>query len=149
MAIRVDPRLPTSPSRQLVEAILERIAGGEWGPGDRLPSVRGLAAEALVNPNTVGKAYRELESLGAVEGRNGAGMFVTPKGPQRAKADRRAATLDALEDAVTRALRVGHDAAALQARVEELLGEAQAAPRNGSVRNGTGRNGKHRNGVEQ
>ena len=133
MAIRVDPRQPTSPSRQIVEAILERIAGGEWGPGDRLPSVRGLAAEALVNPNTVGKAYRELEGLGAVEGRNGAGMFVTPNGPKAAKADRRAATLRALEDAVARALRVGHDAQALRARVDKLIAGNGDQSRNGAA----------------
>jgi DNA-binding transcriptional regulator YhcF (GntR family) len=135
LAIRVDPRLPTAPSRQLVEAILERIAGGQWGPGDRLPSVRGLAAEALVNPNTVGKAYRELESLGAVEGRNGAGMFVTPEGPKTARDDRRAATLRALEDAIARALRVGHDAGTLRARVDQLInGDGKRKPsRNGAA----------------
>ncbi|MCP5069277.1 MAG: GntR family transcriptional regulator [bacterium] len=137
MAIRVDPRLPTPPSRQLVEAILERIAGGEWGPGDRLPSVRGLAAEALVNPNTVGKAYRELEALGAVKGRNGAGMFVTPEGPKTAKADRRAATLRALEDAVARALRVGHDAQTLRGRVDKWInGSAIGSGKSGTSRNG-------------
>ncbi len=81
MAIRVDSSRQTPPSRQIVEAVLERIAGGRLASGDRLPSVRGLAAEALVNPNTVGKAYRELEVMGVVEGRGGSGVFVTPRGP--------------------------------------------------------------------
>ncbi|MDA1195959.1 MAG: GntR family transcriptional regulator, partial [Planctomycetota bacterium] len=69
MTIRVDPSRATPPSRQIVEAILDEIARGHFSAGARLPSVRGLAAEALVNPNTVGKAYRELELLGVSEGR--------------------------------------------------------------------------------
>jgi GntR family transcriptional regulator len=53
-----------------VAAVLDAIATGELLAGDKLPSVRGLASEALVNPNTVTKAYRELEHLGASEGRS-------------------------------------------------------------------------------
>ena len=125
MAIRVDPARSTPPSRQLVEAVLDRIAGGAWVAGDRLPSVRGLAAEALVNPNTVGKAYRELEAMGVVEGRNGAGVFVTTDGPREARAERRGATLDELQRAIESALRVGHEAGSLQTRIERMVKAAQ------------------------
>lgn len=58
------------PCQELVAAVLDAIATGELLAGDKLPSVRGLASEALVNPNTVTKAYRELEHLGASEGRS-------------------------------------------------------------------------------
>lgn len=109
MAIQIDPSRDTPPSRQLVEALLERIALGHLAPGARLPSVRALAAEALVNPNTVGKAYRSLEGLGVVHGVNGSGVFVTEEGPKVAQADRRAATLAELEAAIDAALRIGHD----------------------------------------
>ena len=126
MTIRVDPSRATPPSRQLVEAVLNHLAGGEWGAGDRLPSVRKLAAEALVNPNTDGKAYRELEAMGMVAGRNGAGVFVTPEGPALARTERRQATLDALQDALAAALRAGHDAAVLQAHIEQHLACAEA-----------------------
>ena len=122
MTIRVDPTRATPPSRQIVEAVLDRIAGGALGAGDRLPSVRGLAADALVNPNTVGKAYRELEVLGVVAGRNGAGVFVTPKGPLKARKERRAVTLETLTQAVACALCAGHDPALLRRRIEEQLG---------------------------
>lgn len=129
MTIRVDPTRATPPSRQLVEAVLDRIAGGAWAAGDRLPSVRGLAAEALVNPNTVGKAYRELEGMGVVEGRNGAGVFVTPEGPGAARAQRRGATLDALMHALESALQAGHPPAALRRHVERRLGKEEGGAR--------------------
>ena len=121
MTIRIDPTSATPASRQIVEAVLDRLAGGEWGAGDRLPSVRGLAAETLVNPNTVGKAYRELEALGVVAGRNGAGVFVTAEGPAAARKDRRAATLAAVQKAIECALRAGHDASVLGRRIEQHL----------------------------
>jgi GntR family transcriptional regulator len=126
--IRVDSSLPTHPSRQIVEAVLDRIAAGLLLPGDRLPSVRGLAAEALVNPNTVNKAYRDLEALGAVEGRSGAGVFVAKGGPVIARTERRGATLDRVREAIETALGAGHDSVALAARITGWIeGRARAS----------------------
>jgi GntR family transcriptional regulator len=118
--VRVDPHSLVPPSQQLVAAVLDAIGSGELRPGDKLPSVRGLAGEALVNPNTVAKAFRDLEHLGATEGRNGSGVFVTAGGPDVAKAIRLTETLAAFRDAAQLALRAGHDAAALH----EVLGGA-------------------------
>jgi GntR family transcriptional regulator len=106
---RVDPRSDVPPSRQLVEAVLDEVASGRLGPGDRLPSVRALAEEALVNPNTVGKAYRDLEAMGVARGRNGSGVFVTEDGPSVAREARRRETLSALRRATLAAVRAGHD----------------------------------------
>ncbi len=142
MEIRVDPARATPPSRQIVEAVLERIAGGLLGPGDKLPSVRKLAAAALVNPNTVGKAYRDLEAMGAVAGRSGAGVFVTDAGPATAKADRRAASLDAVQTAIETAVRVGLPADQLAGRIENWLRGAVKANGNGAA-NGNGNNGRN------
>ena len=61
MTYHVDPHSAVPPSKQLVQQVLDAIARGDTGIADRLPSVRSMAAMALVNPNTVGKAYRELE----------------------------------------------------------------------------------------
>ena len=119
MNCRVDPHSLTPPSQQLVAAVLDAIAAGELAPGDKLPSVRGLAAEALVNPNTVTKAYRDLEHLGATEGRNGSGVFVTAAGPSVAKAIRLAETLAMCRTAWEQALRAGHDPVVLR---EVLVG---------------------------
>lgn len=104
----VDPDADVPPSRQLVEAVLDAIATGRIEPGSQLPSVRAMAAEAMVNHNTVARAYRELERLGATEPLNGVGVFVTLRGPEVAAEARRATTLLALRRAIAAALRAGH-----------------------------------------
>jgi GntR family transcriptional regulator len=132
MDLTVDTSRAAPPSRQLVEGVLDGLAGGVIAPGERLPSVRGLAAEALVNPNTVGKAYRELEALGVVEGRAGAGVFVTEAGPGIARRKRRGATLVDVRRALKVALQAGHDPEDLVREVEQVL--ALRAPVNGDTR---------------
>ncbi len=107
----------------MVEAVLDTVARGDLLPGNRLPSVRNLAGEALVNPNTVGKAYRELDYLGIVRGRTGSGVFVTPRGPELAREIRREATLQAYRLAAREALRSGHDDRVLQAELASLIKE--------------------------
>ena len=62
---------------QLVAVIKGKIASGEYAPGDRLPPVRDLALEAGVNPNTVQRAYAELERDGLVNAERTSGRFVT------------------------------------------------------------------------
>jgi GntR family transcriptional regulator len=113
MAYRVDLRSDVPPSRQLVEAVLDAVAAGALAPKARLLSVRALAAEALVNPNTAARAYRDLESLGVVEGRNGLGVFVTEEAPAIARRLRGKRTLEAFRRAAAEALRAGHDPATL------------------------------------
>ena len=125
MDLLVDTSRATPPSRQLIEGVLDQIAAGTWGAGDRLPSVRQLASDALVNPNTVGKAYRELEVLGVVEGRAGAGVFVTAKGPAKARAQRRGATLETLRGALHAVIRAGHDPEVVRKEIERQLGKAK------------------------
>ncbi len=126
MHVRVDPHSLTPPSLQLVAAVLDAIAAGELQVGDKLPSVRGLAASALVNPNTVTKAYRDLEHLGATEGKNGSGVFVTAAGPDVARALRLAETLATFRAAVAQALRAGHEGASLREALAAGTREAVA-----------------------
>jgi GntR family transcriptional regulator len=61
---------------QLVEQVRQALRLGRLEPGDRLPTVRAVAADVAINPNTVLKAYRELEHEGLVEGRPGQGTYV-------------------------------------------------------------------------
>jgi GntR family transcriptional regulator len=63
-------------SRQVVDAVRMKIATGDLVPGAQLPSVRGLAQQLSINPNTVAKAYSELTSEGWLESRQGLGIFV-------------------------------------------------------------------------
>ena len=62
--------------RQIVQLISGKILSGALAPGDRIPSIRDVTAELNVNPNTVAKAYRELELGGLIETRRGMGCFV-------------------------------------------------------------------------
>ena len=134
MTYRVDPHSETPPSRQLVDAVLDAVARGELGRGAKLPSIRAMAAEALVNPNTVGKAYRELEHLGVVVGRNGSGVFVTEEGETIARGRRREATLASFEHSVRSALLAGHEDESLLTRLQEMLAEAVALAEGGDQR---------------
>ncbi len=73
---------------QLMEQVRHAIETGALRPGEQLPSIRPLAEELVVNPNTVAKAYRELEHEGVIELRQGAGAFVTDKAPTKKDADK-------------------------------------------------------------
>lgn len=76
---------------QLKNQLRRAVVGGVLRPGDRLPAVRDLAAEAVVNPNTIARVYRELEAEGLVESQRGVGTFVasgTGAGRDRAERDR-------------------------------------------------------------
>lgn len=63
--------------QQLAEKMKKQIIRGDLAPGDKLPSVRETGIEVNVNPNTVQRTYRELESMNIVETRRGQGTFVT------------------------------------------------------------------------
>jgi len=62
---------------QLMEQVKHGIETGALRPGEQLPGIRPLAEELVINPNTVAKAYRELEHEGVIELRHGAGAFVS------------------------------------------------------------------------
>ena len=73
---------------QLMEQVKHAIETGAVRPGEQLPGIRPLAEELVVNPNTVAKAYRELEHEGVIELRHGAGAFVSDRAPTKKDADR-------------------------------------------------------------
>jgi len=72
----LDGRSPVVPYKQLVQQVHQALRVGLLTPGDQLPRVRQVAESLAINPNTVSKAYRELEHEGLVEGRPGLGTFV-------------------------------------------------------------------------
>ena len=73
---------------QLMEQVKHAIETGALRPGEQLPGIRPLAEELVMNPNTVAKAYRELEHEGVIELRQGAGAFVSDKAPTKKAADK-------------------------------------------------------------
>lgn len=73
---RIDPASGVAPYSQLVAQVKQALRLGWLQPGDKLPTAHEVAASVAINPNTVQKAYRELEYEGLVEGRPGQGTFV-------------------------------------------------------------------------
>ncbi|HUV58266.1 MAG TPA: GntR family transcriptional regulator [Acidimicrobiales bacterium] len=74
---RLDPRSGVAPYRQLVDQVRQAVETGRLRGGDQLPSVREVVTQVTINPNTVHRAYRELEHLALAEGRLGLGTFIT------------------------------------------------------------------------
>ena len=91
---------------QLVDEFSRRIAAGEWGSGARIASVRELASELTVIPNTVQRAFAELERDGVVRSERTAGRFVTDDAAQILSLRRRLAAA-AADDFARRSLGVG------------------------------------------
>ncbi|HEX6236554.1 MAG TPA: GntR family transcriptional regulator [Acidimicrobiales bacterium] len=91
MIIRIDPSSGVPPYDQVRSAIERAVADGTLGPGSRLPTVRALAANLGLAPNTVARAYRELEALGVVHSQGRRGTFVADPAPASAGAARAAA----------------------------------------------------------
>ena len=77
MLFRPNPSSGVPIYRQLMEQVKHGIETGALRPGDQLAGIRPLAEELVMNPNTVAKAYRELEHEGVIELRHGAGAFVS------------------------------------------------------------------------
>jgi GntR family transcriptional regulator len=73
---RIDSTSGLAPYSQLVQQVKQALRLGWLQPGDKLPTVHEVAASVAINPNTVQKAYRELEHEGLVAGRPGQGTFV-------------------------------------------------------------------------
>jgi DNA-binding transcriptional regulator YhcF (GntR family) len=73
---RLSPKSGVSPSQQLVQQVRQALRLGILRPGDQLPTVKQVVASLAINPNTVLKAYKELEHEGLILGRPGQGTFV-------------------------------------------------------------------------
>ena len=111
LRIEIDRASPVPPFEQIVAQVRRAVERGSLRAGTRLPTVRALAERTGLVPNTVAKAYRELEASGHLEGRGRAGTFVADP-PQASGDDLDEAARAYLE----RARRLGADpAAALEA----------------------------------
>ena len=112
MAFRIEIVPGGAPaSAQAREALRDLIDRGELLPGERLPTVRALAANAALAPNTIARAYRELEEAGYLEGRGRAGTFVVDE-PPPVTGGAEAALADAADRYLVRAKQLGFDATA-------------------------------------
>ena len=89
---RLDARSGVPTYLQLVQQVKQAVRLGILHPGDQLPTVKEVVASLAINPNTVLKAYRELDLEGLAEGRRGQGTFVSSRRCRRSQPD----TCDAL-----------------------------------------------------
>jgi len=88
MLLRPNPSSGVPIYLQLMEQVKHSIETGALRPGEQLPGIRPLAEELVINPNTVAKAYRELEHEGVIELRHGAGAFVSGNARARSMTDK-------------------------------------------------------------
>jgi len=93
--------------RQVIEQVKFAIARGDLRPGDRLPTVRQLAVDLSINPNTVIRAYRELEIEGMLETQQGSGTFVGDRRPEVDRLERQRMLDQILTDMLARASAYG------------------------------------------
>ncbi len=129
MIIRVDPRSAEPLFEQVVFAVKSAVARGTAKAGAKLPSVRELARELAINPNTVVRAYEVLERDGVVVRRQGAGVFLTGGGSDLAATERRKQLHDLLRRAVTEAFHLGFTAEDVQKVLQQCLDETEIKTR--------------------
>jgi GntR family transcriptional regulator len=107
LTFRLDHKSGLAPYRQLVDQVRQAVRDGLLQDGDQLPSVRDVVTQITINPNTVHRAYRELEHQGVAEGRAGLGTFITLRLPVAPSDAERASLELLLRDWVTSARRIG------------------------------------------
>jgi GntR family transcriptional regulator len=109
--------------RQIIDAVLGGIASGTLQPGEQLPTVRQLAVDLSINPNTVVRAYRELEIRGILSTQQGMGTFITNKKVKADDGQRQRKVAQMVRDLLARAGAEGITLEDLLQHLEELKEE--------------------------
>jgi GntR family transcriptional regulator len=118
--------------RQLIDQVRAGIASGSLNAGNQLPTVRQLAVDLEINPNTVMRAYRELELGGLLETHQGTGTFISDRKPEKKTGERERQLGQMAGEFAARAGAAGFTVEELIERLEELLprsSRVQPAPR--------------------
>lgn len=105
--------------RQIIDQVSAGVASGALRPGDQLPTVRQVSVDLAINPNTVMRAYRELEIRGALETQQGTGTFIGRQKPKLDGAERQRQLSQLAADCIARAGAAGFS-------TEELLEQLYA-----------------------
>lgn len=107
--------------RQLIDQVRAGVASGSLTAGDQLPTVRQLAVDLAINPNTVLRAYRELELGGMLETHQGTGTFVAKKKPEKNNAERERQLTQMAGEFAARAGAAGFTVEDLLERLREMV----------------------------
>jgi GntR family transcriptional regulator len=119
MKLMIDPNSHVPIFLQIVEGIRTSVAAGVFRPGEMLPSLRALAVDLKVNPNTVQKAYDELERSGLVHSRRGVGIFVAEHGLESARSHAEVSVRESFRHGI----RAGQAADMAPERIREVFDE--------------------------
>src|SRR5215831_4378683 len=122
LLLHIQPDSPVPIYEQIVAQITFAIASGALEPGAMIPSVRDLAGRLLVNPNTVARAFQELERRGVVTARRGRGMEVTADGPELCRRQRQ----DHVRGRIREVLREAASSALTAEEIRNLVDEELA-----------------------
>ena len=114
--------------RQIVDQIRAAIATGKLNVGDALPSVRSLAGELFLNPNTVAKAYAVLVRDGIINSQQGIGYFVAARRDIYTRRERQRRLEEVLDPFLAAALTLGFDADQIVIEVQERLTKLSQPP---------------------
>jgi GntR family transcriptional regulator len=107
MLLKPNPTSSVPVYVQLMEQVKHAVETGALRPGDQLPTIRKVAEDLVINPNTVAKAYRELEHEGIIELRQGAGAFVANSGRAKMQTDKRHRARQIIEGTVAKLVGLG------------------------------------------
>ncbi len=121
ITFRLDLQSGVPVYRQIIDQVHAARASGELKPGERLPTMRQLAVDLSINPNTVVRAYRELELTGILNTHQGTGTFVSHKPVETNDADREKRLDQFAAEVVARAGREGFTVKELRARLKEFI----------------------------
>jgi len=115
--------------RQLIDQVTGGVAAGSLAPGDQLPTVRQVAVDLAINPNTVVRAYRELEIRGVLETQQGTGTFISHQKVKRDDGERRRQLDQLVRDFVARAGAAGFTIQDLLEQLEDRQSESKPVRR--------------------
>jgi GntR family transcriptional regulator len=121
MHLKLETASPIPIYLQIVEQLRQRIAAGSLQADSELPSVRTMASEHLINPNTVARAYLELEREGLLSKRRGTGTYVSALAGKLGVAYREHAVRELLDKALVSAAEFGFTAKEIRELVDERL----------------------------
>lgn len=107
--------------RQIIDQVLGGIASGALQPGDQLPTVRQLAVDLAINPNTVVRAYRELEIRGVLSTQQGIGTFITREPVKADEAERQRQLSQLVSEFMARAGARGFAASEVVDRIQDFV----------------------------
>jgi GntR family transcriptional regulator len=119
--MEIDPASHVPIYLQIADGIRAAVAAGVYRPGEAVPSLRAMATAARVNPNTVQRAYEELEREGLIYSQRGRGLFVA----ERAAASAQSRTGDGVRRAFDEAIRAAQMAGMSAAQIGEIFAAAQ------------------------